>query len=107
MNRAPILGSGANEPNEAIQEDGFHNLVKKVLILSSNAQIPSNKQPLNSNIIIKAIREVARKYKTTQGKLLLEFAVLSKLEEQVEKSVLILKLQLEKTNLNPKSLMKF
>jgi hypothetical protein len=120
MNRAPLLGSGANKLNEAllllraagskkkvVQNDGLQNLVNKVLILFSNAQIPSNKQPLNSNIIIKAVREVAIKYKTTQGKPLLEFAVLYKLEEQVEKSVLILKFQLEKLNLNQKSFMKF
>lgn len=107
--KAPRRGFASAEPRQkkVVQNDGLQNLVNKVLILFSNAQIPSNKQPLNSNIIIKAVREVAIKYKTTQGKPLLEFAVLSKLEEQVEKSVLILKFQLEKLNLNQKSLMKF
>jgi hypothetical protein len=68
MNTAQLSGSEANEPNEAIQEDGFHNLVNEALTLPCNAQIPSNKQPLNSDIMIKAVREVAMKYKTTPGK---------------------------------------
>ena len=59
------------------------------------------------SIMIKAVREVAIKYKTTPGKPLHESAVLYKLEEQGEESVLIVKLELEKMNLNQKSFMKF
>ena len=65
MTTAPQPGSGENEPNNEALEDGLRNLVNEALTPPSNAQIPTNKQPLNSDIMIKAVREVAIKYKTT------------------------------------------
>lgn len=68
MTTAPQSDSGTNEPNNEALEDGLRNLVNEALTLPSNAQIPTNKQPLNGDIMIKAVREVAIKYKTTPGK---------------------------------------
>jgi hypothetical protein len=64
MNTTPLSGHG---PNETI-EDGLSNLVNEALSLPNNAQLPTNKQLLNNDIIIKAVREVAIQYKTTPGK---------------------------------------
>ena len=68
MTTAPQPGSGENEPKNEALEDGLRNLVNEAFTLPSNAQIPTNKQPLNGDIMIKAVREVAMKSKTTPGK---------------------------------------
>lgn len=72
MNTAPIPESGNNNPsiedNNKTTDDGLTDLVEEALSLPNNAQLPSNKQLLNNDIIRKAIREVAIKYKTTPAK---------------------------------------
>jgi hypothetical protein len=68
MNTALLSGTGANGLNEAMQDDDFCNLVNEALTLLSNGQISSNKQLLNSDVMIKSVREVAIKSKTPPGK---------------------------------------
>jgi hypothetical protein len=60
------LNPGPQEPEENKNE--LADLVQEALSLPNNAQLPSNKPMLNSDIIRKAIKEVAIVYKTSPGK---------------------------------------
>jgi hypothetical protein len=72
MTTAPIPESGKNSPEnndmEKTTDDGLKDLVEEALTLPNNAQLPSKKEILNNDLIRKANREVALKYKTTPAK---------------------------------------